>query len=108
MNAPENDHLLVVDEYNTTKTCGSCLHHVELQWQRQEDGTFKRCKGAVNCANPTCPRRLASKQTTKGRDASGAENIALSGLLALVSEDAKPLPAFQRGGHTTAYSSHRE
>lgn len=30
MMAPENDHLLVVDEYNTTKTCGSCLHRVEL------------------------------------------------------------------------------
>lgn len=46
MNCPENDHVLVVDEYNTTKTCGSCLHLVELQWQRQEDGTYRRCKGA--------------------------------------------------------------
>ncbi|CDH61044.1 predicted protein [Lichtheimia corymbifera JMRC:FSU:9682] len=103
MNCPENDHVLVVDEYNTTKTCGSCLHPVELQWQRQEDGTYRRCKGVVNCSNPRCPSRLASNQTTKGRDASGAENIALSGLSTLMSTDSKPLPAFQRGGHTTAY-----
>lgn len=103
MNCPENDHVLVIDESNTTKTCGSCLHRVELQWQRQEDGTFRRCKGAVNCGNPRCPLRLDSNQTTKGRDSSGANNIALSGLSMLMSQDSKPLPVFQRGAYTTAY-----
>lgn len=93
----KNDHVCKVDEYKSTITCSSCFEVTTKQLIRTPEGKKKRIKGAVNCTNENCPRRLFGRSTTINRDANGAKNIALIGFSAMVSEDNLTLPPFRRG-----------
>ncbi|CEP07346.1 hypothetical protein [Parasitella parasitica] len=96
LSAPENDHLVVVDEFASTITCNSCFSRNQKQFCRLPSGKIRRVPGAVYCINPQCPRRLNSNATTTNRDRNGAMNTTLVGFSSLISEDGHSLPPFQR------------
>ncbi|KAI7894116.1 uncharacterized protein EV154DRAFT_549310 [Mucor mucedo] len=98
LKAVENDMPLTVDEYGSTIYCNSCFKKMRLQCHRR-DNMFKRIQWVLVCYNTKCPARL-QRHTTVNRDANGAKNIGLIGLLKLVSSDDKPLPPFCRSKKT--------
>lgn len=97
----EKDKTFIVDEYKSTINCSSCFEITTKQITRVGDRGRKRTKGAVNCTNEVCPRRLSSCSSTINRDQNGAMNIALIGFCHLVSEDGSTLPPFRRSNNNS-------
>ncbi|KAI9491222.1 hypothetical protein BDB00DRAFT_914590 [Zychaea mexicana] len=57
LDAPENSHLCITDEYRSSKTCPYCHEPTTLQKYRGEDGKLRPANGALKCTNLTCPSR---------------------------------------------------
>jgi hypothetical protein len=92
----------ITNEYNTSKLCSHCFSRVVLHRVRRTINGVERVvrlNGAVNCVNPRC----LARNTTRGRDANAAANIALSGASVLLSADGQPLPPFRRHTNDTRY-----
>jgi hypothetical protein len=53
--------------------------------------TTVHLKGAIDCRNPLCPRKLAGL-SSMGRDSNAASNIGISGAFILLSANHSTLP----------------
>lgn len=93
--------VVMVDEFNTSKTCHWCLKPLRLQKYRTVDGRIRRRNGAVQCVNPQCIS-LAEGCSTMNRDGNASKNIALKGTSMVVSIDGTPLAPFN-SKHTSTY-----
>ncbi|RUS29078.1 hypothetical protein BC938DRAFT_481086 [Jimgerdemannia flammicorona] len=99
-------HVGITNEYNTSKTCPFCFSRVVLHRTRRTiDGRKQvvRLNGTIECVHPRCPARRIN-HTTRGRDASAAANIALSGASVVLAADCQPLPPFRRDANHTRYN----
>ncbi|KAF7722554.1 hypothetical protein EC973_002978, partial [Apophysomyces ossiformis] len=78
--------VVIVNEYNTSKTCHWCLKPQQLQKYRGKDDKVRKCNGAVCCVNPNCVS-VVNGCNTINRDSNASKNIALKGVAMIVSTD---------------------
>ncbi|KAF7726950.1 hypothetical protein EC973_008145, partial [Apophysomyces ossiformis] len=85
--------VVIVNEYNTSKTCHWCLKPLQLERYRGKEGKARKCNGAVCCVNPNCVSAV-NGCSTMNRDGNASKNIALKGVSMIVSTDGSPILVF--------------